>query len=111
MLGRKESAKKTSSRKCALHDKDRDAGSVLKGGDQELQQAAAAVWAPRTHPGLVELIRHATRVCEDDLPVADDEKQEECVETKEQNDARGLENKRRVLSSWLFTQAYLNTCS
>ena len=35
-------AKKTSSRKCALHDKDRDAGSVLKGGAQELQQAAAA---------------------------------------------------------------------
>ena len=38
-------AKKTSSRKCALPDKDRDAGSVLKGGNvqlQELQQAVAA---------------------------------------------------------------------
>jgi len=52
-----------------------------------------------THPRLDELVRHTTSVCEDDLPVADDKKQEECVETKEQNDARGLENKRSVISS------------
>jgi hypothetical protein len=53
------------------------------------QHAAAAVWAPRTHPGLVELIRHATRVCEDDLPVADDQQQEQGMKAHQQDDAGG----------------------
>ena len=51
------------------------------------QRRSSTCESPRTHPGLVELIRHATRVCEDDLPVADDQQQEQGMKAHQQDDA------------------------
>ena len=61
-----------------------------RGGTQAAALQKSAAWKRQTitHPRLVELVGHAAGVGKNNLPVTDDQQQEQRVKAYQQNDAR-----------------------